>query len=242
MSTLFISDLHLQPSRPALSRLFLDFLDGPARDCRALYILGDLFEYWIGDDGSMGDYPAEVAALQQLTASGLPVTFVPGNRDFLVGDQFAEETRIAVRKGVSQILVEGTDCLILHGDELCTDDVSHQEFRRVALNPDTQAAVLALPVEQRRQMAESLRKTSKTGNKSSEIMDVNEQAVLDCLLEHGQTQMIHGHTHRPAVHRYVLEGKTARRFVLTDWSDTQGGYLECAAADPESWQLRPWPG
>lgn len=239
MATLFISDLHLQPDRPALSELFLSFMAERAPTCSALFILGDLFEYWIGDDGGIATYPEEVAAIRQVSDLGVPVTFVPGNRDFLVGETFAAQSGVSIKIGVTQLKVEGQKTLILHGDELCTDDTAHQEFRKVALDPEVQAQMLALPLAQREQMAQALRLASKTGNKPSEIMDVNQQAVEDCMREHGLSRMIHGHTHRPAVHELELDGTAATRYVLTDWHDDRGGYLRC---EGDEWSLEAWTG
>lgn len=239
MTTLFISDLHLQPSRPDLLSLFLSFIEKKASQADQLYILGDLFEYWIGDDGSLSDHQPEVAALKALTNEGLPVTVIPGNRDFLLGQDFADETGASLLYGDHQIMIDAQEILILHGDELCTDDVSHQAFRKVALDPAVQKNLLSLPLERRREMASALRAASKAGNKASDIVDVTQHAVEDYLRKHQVSIMVHGHTHRPAIHEFELDGQPAKRIVLTDWHSDHGGYL-CVSGGEFS--LERWEG
>jgi UDP-2,3-diacylglucosamine hydrolase len=228
MSTLFVSDLHLEDGRPESSRLFLEFLAGPAREAEALYILGDLFEYWIGDD-AISPTAAEVArALSALSQCSVPVHFMHGNRDFLLGKQYAEQA--GMRLLPEQLVVElhGTPTLLLHGDTLCTEDVEYQAFRRQSRDPAWQTAVLNMTVEERLKMARNAREASSAhmATVSMEIMDVNEEAVGNAFEDAGVQRMIHGHTHRPAFHSQRLQdGSEAERVVLSDWY--QGGsYLE----------------
>lgn len=239
MTTLFISDLHLQPSRPDLLALFLSFIEQRANQADHLYILGDLFEYWIGDDGSLTDHQPEIAALKALTDNGHGVTVIPGNRDFLLGDDFAAATGAQLLYGDHRVAVDKQEIVILHGDELCSDDVSHQEFRKVALDPAVQKNLLSLPLERRREMAAALRAASKAGNKASDIVDVTQETVETYLRKHQVTTMIHGHTHRPAIHEFELDGHTAKRIVLTDWHADHGGYL---CAEDGTLSLERWEG
>ena len=228
MSTLFVSDLHLEDGRPDSSRLFLEFLAGPAREADALYILGDLFEYWIGDD-AISPTAAEVArALSALSHCGVPIHFMHGNRDFLLGEHYAEQAGMQLLPEQLVVELHGTPTLLLHGDTLCTDDVEYQAFRRQSRDPAWQAAVLNMSVEERLQMARSAREASSEhmATVSMEIMDVNEEAVLKTFQDAGVQRMIHGHTHRPAFHSHRLpDGAEGERVVLSDWY--QGGsYLE----------------
>ena len=227
-STLFLSDLHLEERRPRALQWLLGFLDGPARDAAAIYILGDLFEYWIGDDAPP---PAAIELATRTAAlddAGIPCHFVHGNRDFLLGQAYADRARLRLLPETCVVDLYGRPTLILHGDTLCTDDVEYQAFRRQARDPAWQASVLALPVEQRLRMAGEARDASRahTGSATMEIMDVNPDAVREAFLAHGVRHMIHGHTHRPAVHRHDLgDGAEGERIVLADWYD-HGSYLE----------------
>ncbi len=229
MTTLFISDLHLTDERPGITRILLDFLYGQARECEALYLLGDIFEYWIGDDASMPNYAEVCTAIGALSESGVPCYFMHGNRDFLVGNALATATGMQILSDPTVIDLYGTATLLTHGDALCTDDIKHQEFRAFALNPDTQAQILALPIEHRDRIAQGIRLLSKSNNASEakDIIDVNQQAVEDCLRKHGVLRMIHGHTHRPATHDFPLDGQPASRIVLSDWHENEGSVLVC---------------
>lgn len=230
-TTLFISDLHLDPRRPAVSALFVEFLRGLPHDCAALYILGDLFEVWIGDDDDTPHYQAIIAELRACTARGLPVFVMHGNRDFLLGDAFCAASGCRLLAEPSRIELDGEPVLLLHGDTLCTDDTEYQQFRSMVRNPTWQTAFLEKTLPERRHMAAQARDASqqRTGEKAAEIMDVNQQAVIATLRSHGVTRLIHGHTHRPAIHRFELDGQAAERIVLGDWYE-QGSVLYHDAA------------
>ncbi len=231
MSTLFISDLHLEDERPDISGWMLEFLAGPARSAEALYILGDLFEYWIGDDAVSPTARALAEHTAALARNGLKIYFQHGNRDFLLGHAYAVEAGLELLPEHHVADLYGQPTLLLHGDSLCTDDTEYQAFRAQSRNPDWQAAVLAMSVPERIAMAKGAREASAEhkGAASMEIMDVNGEAVQRAFVEHGVTRMIHGHTHRPAVHRHELpDGATAERYVLSDWYRA-GSYLEVTA-------------
>lgn len=220
MATLFISDLHLEDSRPQISELLLRLLDGPAREAEALYILGDLFEFWIGDDALTATARQVARGIRGLSDSGVPCYFMHGNRDFLIGEEFAERAGFELLPETVVIDLYGTPALLLHGDTLCTDDAEYQAFRQQVRNPDWQAMFLDQPVEARLTIAQQARDASKqhTSGASMEIMDVTPQAVQQAFLDHGVNRMIHGHTHRPAFHQLTLEdGSKASRTVLADW-------------------------
>lgn len=241
-TTLFISDLHLDPRRPAMTALFLDFLGGLGSDCAALYILGDLFEAWIGDDEDDPHFAEVLDGLRAATARGLPVSVMRGNRDFLLGDLFARKTGCTLLAEPGLIELAGERVLLLHGDTLCTDDREYQRFRTLVRDPAWQAQFLARPLAERRAMAAQMRETSRqrTGEKPADIMDVNPQAVAAALREHGVRTLIHGHTHRPAVHAFDLDGYPVRRIVLGDWYE-QGSLLRCEdrACELQVLPLRP---
>lgn len=236
MTTLFISDLHLEPAHPARTALLLDFLRQQAGSADALYLLGDLFETWIGDDDDAELGLTVAAALQTLTASGVPGFFLHGNRDFLLGERFAAATGVQLLPESVVIGLAGERVLLLHGDTLCTDDVDYQAFRTQVRHPVWQAQMLALPLAQRRGLAGRLRETSRqaTGQKAAEIMDVNWAEVERVMRLHNVQHLIHGHTHRPALHSWTLDGQPARRAVLGDWQDEQGSVLCC---DELGWRL-----
>jgi len=231
MSTLFISDLHLQDDRPDIQQCLSAFLQGPARRSDAVYVLGDLFEYWIGDD-AVSPAAAEVALqTAQLHAAGVPCFFVHGNRDFLIGPEFAKRAGLQLLPEQAVVNLYGTQTLVMHGDTLCTDDVEYQAFRRRSRDPGWQAAILAQSVDERMRMAREARDASMkhTGSSAVEIMDVNEAAVLDAFQRHRVKRMIHGHTHRPAFHSHQLpDGSHGQRIVLADWH-RGGSYLEVTA-------------
>lgn len=239
MATLFISDLHLEDSRPQMTGLLLALLAGKARQADALYILGDLFESWIGDDALSATAQAVSKGIRELTQSGVPCYFLHGNRDFLVGATFAEAAGLELLPEFVKVDLHGTPTLLLHGDTLCTDDVDYQAFRGRVRDPRWQAAFLARSVEEREAIARQARDASRqhTASARTEIMDVNEQAVRSAFTEHGVRCMIHGHTHRPAFHEHTLDdGATARRIVLSDWYD-QGSVLRVTAEGAEMLDL-----
>jgi UDP-2,3-diacylglucosamine hydrolase len=229
--TLFIADLHLDPSRPQITALFLEFLRTQARQADALYILGDLFEVWIGDDDDAPLALQVAAGLHRLRASGVPVYFMHGNRDFLLGAAYAYRAGLNLLPELTVIDLYGRPTVLLHGDTLCTDDTDYLAFRAKVRDPAWQRRVLWLPRFLRRFQADRMRAASQqaTGQKSATITDVNEATVLDCLRHHGVQRMIHGHTHRPAIHRFALEEQPAERIVLGDWIE-HGSVLVCTAA------------
>ncbi|MGQ9862001.1 MAG: UDP-2,3-diacylglucosamine diphosphatase [Thiobacillaceae bacterium] len=230
--SLFISDLHLTAERPAANERFFCFLEEIARDAEALYILGDFFEAWVGDDALSDPLHAQVAAaLQQLVARGVRLFFMHGNRDFLLGGAFTQATGARLLQEPHVLNLYGRPTLLLHGDALCTDDLDYQRFRRLVRDPAWQAGFLARPLAERVALARQLRAQSERvkGDKRPEIMDVNPEAVLAAFRRHGVLRMIHGHTHRPAHHRLLVDGQACERWVLPDWYDT-GGYLVCSDA------------
>ena len=222
MTTLFISDLHLDGSRPETTELFLRFLKEEAHQASALYILGDFFEAWIGDDDDNPHHARIMEGLREVTQAGLPAYLMHGNRDFLIGKRFAERTGARLLADPTVIDLYGTPTLLVHGDTLCTDDVQYQKARATMHNPVVQGVFLALPLFLRRRYAAHLRAKSRehTAGKDQYIMDVNQGAVEATMREHGVRRMIHGHTHRPAVHRFKsADGKAMERVVLGDWHD-----------------------
>ncbi|MCP5158342.1 MAG: UDP-2,3-diacylglucosamine diphosphatase [Gammaproteobacteria bacterium] len=242
MTTLFISDLHLEPTRPAITALFLAFLEQRAWQAQALYILGDLFEAWIGDDDDSELGRTVATSLRALVESGIPVYFLHGNRDFLLGERFADASGIQLLPESVIIKLAGEPVLLLHGDTLCTDDVEYQAFRAQVRDPAWQARTLALTLAQRRALAGQLRECSRqtTQRKAAEITDVNHNEVDRIMRKHGVAHLIHGHTHRPALHDWILDGQPMRRAVLSDWYE-QGSVLCCDAA---GWRFEslPLPG
>lgn len=220
--TLFISDLHLDADRPEVVDLFFDFLSQRASQAAELYILGDFFEVWIGDDDDSPLARMVIEQLRSLDNQGVPVSLMVGNRDFLIGDRFAEMSRCRLLPEPSVIDLHGTPTLLLHGDSLCIDDQEYQAFRRQVRSAAWRDEFLAQSLEARSAVARELRDASrrKSRDKPQAIMDVNQAAVVDALRAHGVTQLIHGHTHRPAIHRFDVDGIPARRIVLGDWNDT----------------------
>ncbi|WJW74504.1 UDP-2,3-diacylglucosamine diphosphatase [Thiohalobacter sp. IOR34] len=227
--TLFIADLHLDPQRPAVTALFENFVDALTPvDCAALYILGDLFEAWIGDDEDQPEARRVIERLRALSDRGVPLYLLRGNRDFLLGEGFERDSGGQLLNEPALIDLYGEPTLLLHGDSLCTDDLDYQRFRQQVRDPDWQHAFLARPLAERRAIAAGLRETSReqTAVKQAEIMDVNPQAVASLMREHGVRRLIHGHTHRPAIHEFALDGAPATRMVLGDWYE-QGSLLRC---------------
>jgi UDP-2,3-diacylglucosamine hydrolase len=226
-TTLFLSDLHLEDKAPDRTDWLLAFLSGPARTAEAVYILGDLFEFWIGDDSVSATALRVAKTTAALREHGVPCYFIHGNRDFLVGEKYAASAGLGLLQETCVVDLYGAPTLLLHGDTLCTDDIEYQAFRRQTRNPDWQASILALPLEDRIKLAQDARAASlsHTGSTSMDIMDVNPDAVSEAFRVHKVSRMIHGHTHRPAHHTVDLSGVRAERIVLADWY-TAGSYLE----------------
>ena len=219
LSTLFVSDLHLDAAWPDVTTQFVAFLRGEARAAHALYILGDLFEVWIGDDDPAPAKREVVAALRDLTASGVRCFVMHGNRDFMLGERFCRDTGCRLLGDGAIVELDGERVLLMHGDVLCTDDVSYQRLRRIVRNPLVRWIFRHLSLAQRERLAARLRAGSRmhTTETAPEIMDVNDAAVRDVFRRAGIRTLIHGHTHRPAVHRLDINGAEARRIVLGDW-------------------------
>jgi UDP-2,3-diacylglucosamine hydrolase len=233
--TLLVSDLHLPAGPSPLREAFARFLAGPALAARALYILGDLFEVWIGDDAGLAEYTAEAACLRALTGAGVPVFFQHGNRDFLVDGEFAARTGVQLLPDPFRVELEGVPTVLSHGDLFCTDDAGYQRWRRFAHWGGAQALFRLLPQGLRQRIAGGVRSQSKaaTKAKSAAIMDVNEGAVRAAFAAHGVPRLIHGHTHRPADHHYQLDGRGCVRHVLCDW---RPGRMEALRVDREGVQ------
>lgn len=225
----FISDLHLDISRPAITLQFLQLLKNlEENNTHSLYILGDLFEFWIGDD--VLDHPLGqpflpiVDAFHSLSSSGCKIYFIHGNRDFIIGEQFSDRTGVELLPEHQVMDLYGEPVLIMHGDTLCTDDHQYQAFRTLSRKAEWQQQLLSLEIPERIQQAMAMRAESAqtTREQSDEILDVNQSAVEAVMLEHGVKRLIHGHTHRPAVHEFELaNGQQAQRIVLGDWYDQQ---------------------
>ncbi|MBN6152471.1 UDP-2,3-diacylglucosamine diphosphatase [Xanthomonas sp. AmX2] len=237
MTTLFISDLHLDPARPAITELFLGFLRGEARDAEALYILGDLFEAWIGDDTPSPAADAVAAELHALAGGGVPAYFMHGNRDFLLGADYARRAGFRLLPDPCLIDLYGRPTLLLHGDLLCTDDTAYQAFRAQTRDPAFQQQFLAQPLAARIAYAQQARAASqarqaelKHGDRAQfeTVTDVAPDEVLATFTRFGVERMIHGHTHRPAVHALDVDGRACTRIVLGDWYE-QGSVLRVDA-------------
>jgi len=228
MSTLFISDLHLSAERENITKLFINFLDQRASKADALYILGDLFEVWPGDDMILPDYQKSIAKMKQLADNGLPLYVMQGNRDFLMAEQFAEISGASLIEDPTIINLYGTPTLLMHGDTLCTDDIDYQKILTMVRDPRWKNDFLAKSSEERLAVAAKYREISKTetAKKNMGIMDVNQQAVEAAMSEHNTNQLIHGHTHRPAIHDFTINKNKMKRIVLGDWYK-QGSVLEC---------------
>jgi len=234
MSTLFISDLHLDESRPEITELFLDFLKQDAVSAEALYILGDFFEAWVGDDDDSVLGKKVVLALRELSDGGVPVFFMRGNRDFLIGPDFAKRAGLQILPDPCVLELYGTPTLLMHGDLLCSDDAAYQAFRSQVRSDDWQSRFLSQPLAARLAFAAQARAASKqhqSGLMSEEqenIMDVTEATVKTLMKRYGVNRLIHGHTHRPAVHLFYNDDISSRRIVLGDWY-TQGSVLRVDA-------------
>jgi UDP-2,3-diacylglucosamine hydrolase len=234
LSTLFVSDLHLDAAWPEVWAQFRAFLAGEARAARALYILGDLFEVWIGDDDPDPAKREVVTALRELTGAGVPCYLMHGNRDFMLGERFCRDTGCTLLDDGTVIDLDGERVLLMHGDVLCTDDHEYQRLRRIVRNPLVRWVLRRLTLSARQRLAARLRAGSQmhTGSTAPEIMDVNDAAVRNTLQRYGVHTLIHGHTHRPAVHRFEVDGTEARRIVLGDWHSA-GSVLKWNASGAE---------
>jgi UDP-2,3-diacylglucosamine hydrolase len=228
MTSLFVSDLHLKMERPDITRAFVHFLENIAPQADALYLLGDIFEVWIGDDAPYEGLDTIIQALSKLSQNGCTLFFQHGNRDFLVGKEFLDSIGAQLLPEILLVDLPTGKALVMHGDQLCTDDLEYQNFRQLVRNPQWQSAFLSKPIPERVAIAKSLRDTSKKrgAEKDYQIMDVNPKAVLEALSSYQTNLLIHGHTHRPAVHSLQREKSTATRIVLGDW-DTELWYLLC---------------
>ena len=226
MATLFVSDLHLDDARPHIVADFERFCAGEARGADALYVLGDLFEAYIGDDDDAALNARIARTLRGVADAGVPVRFIAGNRDFLLGRDYARRCGVQLLDDGTVIDLYGTPTLILHGDVLCTDDAAYLAFRKQVRDPKWQAAFLARPLAERRAFAAQARDASRAHTSTTDmaIMDVNQTAVEAAIRDAGVTRMIHGHTHRPAIHDFTLDGQPAQRIVLGDWYE-QGSVL-----------------
>ena len=233
---LFISDLHLSIERPEIINLFLKFMDEVAPSTKSLYILGDFLEYWIGDDMDeqiQGSAIADVfSSIKSLHAKGTDVFLMHGNRDFLIGETLAAKYQFKLINDPAIIDINGSPVLLMHGDTLCTDDDAYQQFRTMVRDKNWQSAFLSKPMDERVEIAKELREKSKDAiaTKKPDIMDVNQQAVVDTMVLHKVSTLIHGHTHRPAIHEFNHDDKDMKRCVLADWYDS-GSYLEITGGD-----------
>ncbi|GAB2495095.1 UDP-2,3-diacylglucosamine diphosphatase [Arenimonas alkanexedens] len=230
MTVLFVSDLHLDQARPAITRLFLDFLAGEARQAEALYVLGDLFEAWVGDDDPGEPGASVCAGLRALAESGVPVFLMRGNRDFLFGPDIAARCSATLLPDPCLVDLQGQPTLLMHGDLLCSDDVAYQAFRRQVRDPNWQAQFLAQPLAARQAFAAKAREASveHQAGVSRAITDTHPATVAAVMSQYGVTRLIHGHTHRPAVHSLTVGERTATRVVLGDWYE-QGSVLRVSA-------------
>lgn len=239
---LLISDLHLEEGRPDITRAFLGLLAGRARTAESLYILGDFFEAWIGDDAMSPFQRSICQALRALSDSGTKVFLMHGNRDFMIGKAFCKAAGCTLLKDPSVVNFNGEPVLLMHGDSLCTRDEAYMRMRRYLRHPLTLWVLRHLPLSTRHKLACKLRSESRaqTRMKANDIVDVTPDEVLQVMMESGVKTLIHGHTHRPAVHDVQLDGTTAQRIVLGDWDregwllqiDEQGFHLESFAFEP----------
>lgn len=239
MTAVFVSDLHLCPTRPVITGLFFDFLAECLRGVDHLYILGDLFEYWVGDDALVEPFNAEVC--KRLRQSGVSSSVVVGNRDFLLGEQFEQASGCRLLADETVVEIGGERILLLHGDTLCTDDVPYQDFRLMVRAHAWQADFLAKPLAERLAYVEELRRHSEAQKQHKEmvLMDANQNAVESAFTRHQISLMVHGHTHRLATHSHKVSGHVCTRHVLGDWKETStgGNYLSLTAG---KWQRHSW--
>jgi UDP-2,3-diacylglucosamine hydrolase len=234
VATLFISDLHIDSTRPAIVGQFLQFLQSEARSAAALYILGDLFESWIGDDAPDAAQTAAIAGLRALTSEGVPCFVMHGNRDFLLSTRFCQMSGAHLLPDPLIVTLYGEPTLVMHGDALCTDDHAYQRLRATVRDPDWQMQFLSLSVEARRALAGAARDGSQAHTAAMErtITDVNPDSVSMALRTAGTATLLHGHTHRPAIHALEVDGRPSIRIVLGDWYD-QGSLLRWDQNGPE---------
>ncbi len=239
MAYCFISDLHLQEEKPEVTEAFISFLDTTAKEAERLYILGDLFEVWIGDDLKTELSFIIKEKLSLLRNSSTSVFAMHGNRDFLIGEKFCEDTGVALLNDPSKLDLFGRSCLLMHGDLLCTEDIDYQEFRNTSRDPQWRKEFLDRPIEEREKIAEELRSSSKeaTSQKKEEIMDVSLETVKEIMTSHNVELLIHGHTHRPKVHSLEINETPAQRIVLGDW-DKSAWYIWM---DNKSCELKEFP-
>ena len=232
LTTYFIADLHLAQNRPDITACFLRFLKNEAIKAEKLYILGDLFEAWIGDDDKSELNSTIATALTQLANNGTAIFYIHGNRDFLIGQSYAKKSSMTLLPEISLIDLYGQSTVIMHGDTLCTRDIDYQKFRKKSHSWWWQAIVKNLPLFIRKKIAENYRQKSKvaTALKAEDIMDVTPSEVMACLEELNSQLIIHGHTHRPAIHNLTANNKAAQRIVLGDWHE-QGAWLKVTAKD-----------
>ncbi|MEO8063778.1 MAG: UDP-2,3-diacylglucosamine diphosphatase [Pseudomonadota bacterium] len=237
--SLFASDLHLDSEAPWAIDAFVAFLEGPARDCEALYLLGDLFEVWVGDDDDNADNTRACAGLAALCARGVPVYALHGNRDFLLGETFTRRTGVKLLPDPVSIDLYGVRTLLSHGDVFCTADFSYQELRSIVRKPGWQRRFLSLPLPSRRALASAARAGSKAHTQRTipTIMDVDPQTVLRAFRATGARRLIHGHTHRPAIHPTVVDGVSAERVVLAPWYEA----ASCVAVSAQGVREIPLP-
>lgn len=226
MATLFISDLHLEAQRPEMTVQFLIFLEQQAKQADALYILGDLFETWIGDDNLNDLSLTVINAIRRIVDHDIPVFLMVGNRDFLIGQQFAQSSGAQLLADPTVINLYGTPTLLMHGDTLCTDDTRYLEARARYRQPFYRKLFLSLPLFLRHTIAKRLRKASKkhTRHASRYLMDANRDAIANVMMQYDVKFLIHGHTHRPGIHYFQHQSNPLCRIVLSDW-DKQGGVL-----------------
>jgi len=219
VTTLFISDLHLDAGRPEIAAQLLAFLKGEAADADALYILGDLFETWVGDDDPNPHFAIVKNAIRKLVSRRVPVYFMHGNRDFAIGEKFAEETGVIILPDPYVVELYGENVLLSHGDAYCTDDVQYQTIRKMTRDPAWLAMMLKKPLQERIALAAQSRAASsaRASTLNEKITDVNQGAIEQALREANVDTMLHGHTHRPATHRFTIDGEPASRIVLGDW-------------------------
>ncbi|WP_444907849.1 UDP-2,3-diacylglucosamine diphosphatase [Microbulbifer sp. SSSA008] len=239
MSTYFISDLHLDEKRPDITRAFFDFLHGRAAGAEALYILGDFFEAWVGDDDDAPLAREVIGELSRYSGTGVELYLMHGNRDFLLGTDFAQRAGATLLQDPTALSLGNERVLLMHGDSLCTLDKEYMAFRRQARDPKWQQELLTKSLQERRAIAAQIRMASKSMNsrKAEDIMDVTQEEVERVMLEHNVHRLIHGHTHRPARHALTINDEPAERVVLGDWDKNAW----CLKADNDSLELIHWP-
>ena len=232
--TYFIADLHLAQNRPDITACFLHFLENEATQAQTLYILGDLFEAWIGDDDDSAYLKTIAKALATLSSFGTNIYYIHGNRDFLLGKRFAKKSAMVLLPEIDLIDLYGQHVVIMHGDTLCTRDIAYQKFRKKSRSWWWQTMVKSLPLFVRKKIAADYRKKSAaaTSMKSQDIMDVTPSEVVNCLQTYQSQLLIHGHTHRPAIHHLTANGEKAQRIVLGDWYE-QGAWLKVTPSSIE---------